>query len=911
MSLSNNKFFFESVLAQLPCNIVVLNLDHQYIYVNPYAIQSAEMRKWIIGKTDFEYCEYRNIDINLATKRHEIFNKVVADKQELEFEEVITDKSGEVRYYSRRLTPIFSDFGEISFVIGYGLEITERKKMLIELETRSVFINKVLNTSPNLIYVKDGEGRFQLVNQAMANLFNTNIESLINKSNEEVHQIKDETDSYSIIDQKVINTLKPINIVEPLTKYDGTKLWFDTIKVPLIDSNGTVNVLGISTDITEKWLVAEKERENNLRLIAGEEITKSGNWEIDYESGEIYWSPGMYVIWERDEELGLPTIDESYLVMHPEDAVKLRTGIAEIKVSGKEFRMELRLLLPTGIKFLDSITKPILDDNNKCVKIVGSIIDVTDRKKHEYDLVQANKQADESVKAQEHFLANVTHELRTPINGVIGMARLLNKTDLSTTQRNYLDILSKTADNLLLIINDILDTAKIESGNLSFEKIVFDPSQVADTVVQTQLYKAEEKDLFIRHIVGMSTLPHVIGDPFRLNQILLNLLSNAIKFTQQGEVLLTHRVVEEQGENVTIEFSVKDTGIGIAANELEKIFERFTQIEGNKFNSKEGTGLGLTISKNLVEMQGGKIWVKSELGKGSVFAFSISYNKALSVPKVKVIERISPGEFENFRILVAEDNRVNQFITEAMLQDWGFKIDVASNGKEAVALLERNNYDIILMDIQMPEMNGVEATKIIRAMEDSEKSKIPIIALTANTTRQSHKKFLAEGMTDCLVKPFQEEVLYKKIFSQLKAGGKINQVLKGPRFPLRKFPELSLENLYNLSLLKSDTRNNHEFLIKMLGIFIDTIPFIIIKMQSHFDNNEMDAISTLAHKIKPTLHSVGILSLREVIRNIEEYRDRKRTPEQLKNDLTKLKEVINEVVEAFQKEIIQLKETIE
>lgn len=1290
MPLSNKEVFYESILAELPGDIAVFDIEHRYIYVNPQAIKNPEIREWIIGKTDIEYCKYRNVDMEIATKRFEVFDKVIAEKREREWEETMLDHYGEKRHYLRRLTPVFSSFGEISFVIGYGIDITERVVLQTELDTRTGFIDKVLNTSPHLIFVKDNEGRFLLVNQAMADLFNTDIKGLIKRSNDEVHTNQEEVNDYSIVDHNVINSLKPIRRDEPFTKSDGSIIWFDTIKVPLIEQEGSVKVLGISTDITDRRIADERNRNNKERLIAAEELAKSGNWQIDYLTGVIEWSSGMYRLWEIDENLGLPTVEESYKSMYPADAIILKNAIENAKISKTGMILDFRLLLPSGIKYLRSMTKPIFsdtgdvcclfgtvrditiekinedllrenemrlnevqelasmgsfsfdvasnvihwspasfkifkrdpalgapsfdeflhyvhpedkdfflemmgvlstrdkpfemfyriicsdqevkmlhiihkphfDDNGQIIKVVGSIADITERQKteeilklneqrlveaqelaksgswecdlksgkniwsaghfklwelerdlpipsfpeflltihpddrfkvenamkksirtgeeysieyrittykgnnkvmysralvemdlsrtsiriygtvlditerrnheerlklielrlieaqevarfgswqidlktgvaewsdgtykiweldagkpppslqefyntiddeereriikiviksfkeglpfdleykiklsgnrikninargkvernkngevirlygtvlditesknFENELIQANISAGESLRTKEYFLANVSHELRTPINGVLGMARLLQKTELSSTQRSYMDILTRTADNLLVIINDILDTAKMESGKLSFDKIVFEPARVADTVVQTQLYKAEEKDLFIRHMIDASPLPAVIGDPLRLNQILLNLISNAIKFTEQGEIVLTHRIIEEDAENLTIEFSIKDTGIGIAHDEQEKIFESFTQLQGSKSNLQEGTGLGLTISRNLIERQGGKIGVVSEPGKGSTFTFYIPYKKAKEIPEVKSTERIAPGQLGALRVLLAEDNRVNQFITEAMLQDWGFKIDIASNGKEAVELIERNNYDIVLMDIQMPEMNGVEATHLIRGMKDKEKARLPIIALTANTTKQTHKKFVLEGMNDCLVKPFQEEALYKKILAHLDGKEKINATLKQPRFPVRKRPETTYEGLYNLSLLRRDARDNPNFISKMLVLFIETIPPIVDKMFDHFDKGEMDSISTLAHKIKPTLHSAGINSLKETIRNIEGYRDKKRTLEQMKNDLVKLHEIIGEIIIAFQNEINQL-----
>ncbi|CAN5445735.1 hypothetical protein BH11BAC2_BH11BAC2_01380 [soil metagenome] len=1291
MPISNKEIFFESILAEMPGEIAVFDIQRRYIYINPKAIADKELREWIIGKTDYEYCKYKGLSMAIADQRKAIFDKVIAERKVYEWEERKVNADGTEVFHLRRMGPILNQQGELTFLIGYGMEITEQKKLANQLEENRFFLDQVLNMSPHLIFVKDIQGRFHLANKAMADLFNSTPEEVMKHTNAEIHPVENELKDYSSNDHKVINEMHSFRFEEPFTKPDGTVCWYDTIKLPLKKADGEIQILGLSTDITERKIAQEKVRKSELSMIEAQELAKTGNWEINLKTNAIEWSHGMFSIWERDPLNGPPKYEELNQVIHPEDAERVLNEVLPLNEKDSYANTEYRIITPSGIKFVRTIAKPIVNEEGiaerligtvmditkekntdallrfnelrlneaqemarsgsweydlienknylsptasrllecdpdrpaptfeefinflhpddqehlknillalarnggeteaeytvitqkgnrrifyskavaekdvnglpfklygtmtditerketehilrlneqrlteaqemakigsweydlinhenrwslghyklwdrdpvspapsfeefvetihpddrekmkyymhralefgedgeveyrvttfkgrqrimhskavvekknggeisrifgsvaditdqkraevillqneqrlieaqelakmgswelfpdftvqwssgcytiwerdpamgplslkehmealhpddrefvqkrnaeffkssgsgeftyriitpsgtekvilsitktqtneegKIIKYFGTITDITQQKKAEQELINAKKEAEESIRAKEYFLANVGHELRTPLNGILGMSRLLNKTELTSTQRNYIEILNSTASNLLMIINDILDITKIESGTLIMESMNFNPVQISDTAVQTQLYKAEEKDLVLRHMNEGDPLPLVIGDPYRLNQILLNLLNNAIKFTEQGEVVLMHKIRSQTDETIVIEFSVKDTGIGIPLKARSSIFDSFTQLNSSAQNKYGGTGLGLSISKNLVEKQGGKIWVESTPGKGSDFRFFIPYQRAAAVLPNKIPAPIDPVMLGPLRILLAEDNRVNQYITEAILQDWGFVVDIASNGSEAVEYVKRNDYDLVLMDIQMPELNGIEATRLIREMDDVVKSGLPIIALTANTTRNAQKKFIQEGLNDCLIKPFKEDTLFRKIALHIKGKERLASTIHQPRFPQRKRPVSSKEKLYDLSLLKRDARDNPQFMMRMLSLFIESIPPIIEKMQDHFAKGEMDAISTLAHKIKPTLDGAGIFSLKETIRNIENYRDKKRTRDQLKTDILNLEDVILIVIQSFRKEMEQLEQ---
>lgn len=763
------------------------------------------------------------------------------------------------------------------------------------------FLFQVINASPSLIYVKDKNERVLLANEAFCTAFGLSIEKILNKKMNEIHSNISETDRFSSDDQLVIKTKNEVHNETTVTRPNGEVIWFDTVKTPLVQPNGDVYVLGISTDITKRKAAEQKLIFSEISMRQAQRLARFGNWEFDLATQVITWSEEVFRLFGIQPSDTGHAYDEYLSHIHPDDLELVMSNIEKAIVKGESFEMDHRVINDDGtVKNLHALCKPLIDKNGNVTKLFGTVLEVTDRKRVEQELVAAKKLAEESARVKETFLANVSHEIRTPITGILGMTRLLQKTKIDSRQRSYLDILRMTADNLLMIVNDILDIAKIESGKLNIEKIPFKLQEVADISLQTLLYKAEEKDLGLHFYLPPKPFPELIGDPHRLNQILLNLLSNAIKFTEYGKIEMSCAIISESDDQISVEFSVKDSGIGIPEEKAEHMFESFTQASVDISRKYGGSGLGLAISRNLVEMQGGHIWVNSKIGTGSDFRFVIPYKKSNAEHSTKKSTQIEYTSLGKLRVLLAEDNRLNQYVTEAMLQDWGFIVDLANNGKEALSLLTQFNYDVVLMDIQMPELNGIETTKLIRKFSDKRKAHVPIIALTANPSRNLHKKYLAEGISELLMKPYKEESLFIKIAAQIKLSnpGLVNSIQR-PRFPTRRKPASNTESLYDLSLLRNNERNNETFIKRMLDIFIDTVPPHIDQMHDHFSRNEIDSICSLAHKIKPTLDGAGIISLHDTIRNIENFREKKRTREQLNEDLNKLSEVIAEVIKEF------------
>ena len=379
------------------------------------------------------------------------------------------------------------------------------------------------------------------------------------------------------------------------------------------------------------------------------------------------------------------------------------------------------------------------------------------------DLEVREKAAIEASRIRSEFLANMSHEIRTPINGVVGMTGLLLDTALTAEQKGYAETVRRSADALLTLINDILDFSKVEADKIEMETVDFDLFHVINDTYQTILFTAQKKNLNFTVAGNSAWKNHFQGDPGRLRQVLSNLLNNSIKFTSEGSITLNISQAEDNKTSTKFLFEVTDTGIGLSDESLALIFKPFSQADSTISRRFGGTGLGLSICKRLVELMGGEIGVKSQLGKGSTFWFTLQFNKGSEISEVidpKTLERRTKVHENALRVLVAEDNIVNQVVTLKQLQKLGYRCEAVANGKEAIEALNSIPYDLVMMDCHMPEVDGYEATRIIRHNQSSFQN-IPIIALTANAIVGDREKCIEAGMNDYLSKPVRIEDLEK------------------------------------------------------------------------------------------------------------------------------------------------------
>jgi len=588
-----------------------------------------------------------------------------------------------------------------------------------------------------------------------------------------------------------------------------------------------------------------------------------------------------------------------------------------------DFPLTIRDGKLTDVLFNGSVYK---DEFGKVLGVVVVARDITDHNRIETELKEAKvsaelatkiaeeakikaemaaKIAEDAVKSKQQFLSNMSHEIRTPMNAIIGFTKVLLKTDLKAKQKEYLNAIKMSGEALTVLINDILDLAKVDAGKMTFEQTPFRMDTSISAMIHLFETKIQEKNLQLSKEYDNKIPTVLVGDPIRLHQIIINLVSNAVKFTNNGKITVSAHLLNEDEEKATIEFSVTDTGIGIEKSKIEHIFENFQQASSETARLYGGTGLGLAIAKQLVESQGGTITVKSQFNKGSTFSFILSFLKLKA--ETELIQEIVELDLEvkNKKVLVVEDIALNQLLMKTLLDDFGFELDIADNGKIAIEKLTNESYDIILMDLHMPEMNGFEATEYIRKKLNSQ---IPIIALTADVTTADLQKCKALGMNDYISKPLDEKLLYSKIISLLKKPEPKKDTGNIKKDDIQTYQAEGKSKCIDLTYLKKRTKSNPELMIEMIELYLkQTIP-LISNMRPSLSEKDWDALYSSVHKMIPSFSLMGINKDFEITaKKIQEYVSTQQRLDELEELVLQLETVCNKACKELDEELILLK----
>lgn len=562
---------------------------------------------------------------------------------------------------------------------------------------------------------------------------------------------------------------------------------------------------------------------------------------------------------ELDELIGQKATD----LLLDEESKEILLSKSSSRKLGVSDSYELKYRRPDGeYRWWFISGAPNYNDKNELIGSIGIHLDITGQKRLEEELIKQREDAEKSKRAKEIFFANMSHEIRTPMNAIVGMGEQLSKTDLDSHQTKFLSAIQNSASHLMVIIKDILDLSKLEAGKMTIETIGFRPFVLQEHIVRLMSPKAEDKGLDFEIGKWDAGIQEVLkGDPIRITQILLNLTSNAIKFTESGKVSITSNLVRDSRENQVISFEIEDTGIGMEEEFLSKDFEKYAQEDSTITRKFGGTGLGLNITKELVNLMGGDLKIESQKGVGTRVTVTLTLSKG-SIKDLPIdSHRMFDHELvKGKKILVVDDNEFNRLLASTILEQHDMLVSTAISGLEAVKLLKMTSFDLVLMDIQMPEMDGVKATEIIR---NELQLDVPVIALTAFAMKGDREKYLHAGMNEFLAKPFQEEELLQVISQVLKREG-----------ALHSSPELREESkppkaLYSLDKLKAIGGENQGFVDKMIQIFRESVDATVPEIGRSFQQGEYDEVRKLVHKIKPSVKMLEIHGIADEISTIE------------------------------------------
>ncbi len=760
--LETEKRFLRSLLDTIPDIVFIKDLEGRYLGCNTaFATRYAGLpQDQIIGRTDPEI----NSDLELAHYRRLQDSAVITSGEAIVIDEQFPLIEGRHVWFETVKSPFRDCEEKIIGIIGISREVTERLELIRELESSRRDMQIILDNLPMLAWHKDTKGRYKMVNQNFMVAVGKSMSEIIGFTDREVWP-RELAEKFMNDDREVMTSRMQKRLEEQVADRCGNT-WHETFKAPIIDERGQVQgTTGAALSITDR----KKAEETSMKVLSLQsatlEATADGILVVDRTGRWSSYNKKFLELWKipqvTEEENGkrflmthaLPQLD------HP---ATFLDKVMELHHHPETTSLDI-LTFKDGRVF-ECYSQPQRLEST----IVGRVWSFRDTTRHvrtERELITSREAAESANRFKSIFLANMSHEIRTPLNAFIGLGYLLQQTELSPLQRDYLGKMDQSAHSLLGLINDILDISRIEAGELRLEEADFSLVESLKRVVIIVESQAEAKGLDL-HLSVKDDVPEFLrGDSFRLEQVLINLLCNAVKFTDHGSVILTAESVTAGGDApLILSFSVKDSGIGLTPDQIAGLFQPFSQGDPSTTRRFGGSGLGLSICKRLIDLMQGDISVTSVLHEGSTFTFTVQFLQVSSLrPELSPCQPLQLDHIRNARVLVVEDNEINLLIMKELLSGAGVRVETAANGREAVTAIRsaQERFNIVFMDIQMPEMDGHEATRLIR--KEWPASELPIIAMTAHAFKEEVQRCLDSGMNDHLAKPIEVGALHDRL----------------------------------------------------------------------------------------------------------------------------------------------------
>jgi PAS domain S-box-containing protein len=729
------------------------------------------------------------------------------------------------------------------------------------LETSQSRLSTLISNMNAGIMLEDENGKIVLVNQAFCDIFKISAPPHLLLGTNRLDSFEATLNLFSKPDQFAtrifeIMANRQTVIAEEIKMIDGKILSRDYI--PIFIKNEYLGHLWEYRDVTSEVLVQEKLRASEDKYRGIIENMELGLLEVDNEGVIVTAYPKFceMVGYTQAELIGKKAMKtflpkEFYPIVFNQiiDRAAGKSGMYEIQMLKKD---EQRIwALSSGV--------PIFDINGNMAGALGIYYDISHQKKLQHDLEFARQKAEAAQEAEKQFLANMSHEIRTPLNAIIGMSHLLHDTCPSEEQKEYLLILKNSAEMLRMLISDVLDISKIRSGKLEIQQKEFDVVGMVRSLAKSVQLRLNDKPLSVEVKIDDQIESTVIGDDLLLNQILTNLIGNAEKFTSEGKIEITVKVKAKESNQYSLEFIVSDTGIGIPKDKLGLIFQTFRQVDGDIKRKFGGTGLGLSITKQLIELQGGSIEVQSELGKGSKFIFNLPYKDSGNKITVKEysVPTLSNIQTSEIKVLVVEDNYMNRKYISTLLKKWNITYSMANDGREGFEIAQKEKFDIIFMDVQMPVMDGYESTIAIRNSKNMNADTC-IIALTASAMLSQKDKAFQAGMNDYLSKPFTPDQIVEKIQKYCSSDKKENPKTEENGSDTEGGAFFRFNKRLDAKLLEELYFNDWDYVREMFKIFIENTVPEYSTLQNAFIAENWEEVRRLAHKIKPTFSMVGL-----------------------------------------------------
>ncbi len=750
------------VIDQSSTGLIITDVDRVVVFVNPAVTKiTGYEAEEMLGRAPGNLLQGSLSDADTVAFMHEKLNK----QEKFSAEILNYHKLGHPYWVQLDISPLYDEAGNFFGFMAFQMDITARKQAELALARQSKLLRTVIDEMTDVLVLKDANGKFLLGNKAVASFYNTTPDDMVGKDDGDFG-VPEHLNDFFRQNVLAIMAKGETEIVYENSRdaVSGEERHFKSTKKPLKDEHGNHQILVIAHDMTPEVEAQKKVAESELRLRYVLEATQEGVWDWDVRTGKVEHNSHWYRMLGYDENEIESNIESFSQLVYESDRAGVFAAITHhLENKTERYYSEHRMRCKDGrlVWVQDRGRVVECDEQGVPARMVGSFVNIHERKEAEADLVRAKQEAEAANRAKSEFLANMSHEIRTPMNGVIGMTSLLLTTELAEEQRDYLETIRSSGEALLTVINDILDFSKAESGQMQLEALTFNVRDVAQSTIDMLSLQAEQKNLALILDIDRVVPNLLIGDPGRWRQVLTNLLGNAIKFTRQGSVTLRISTEPSATSNVQLRCDVIDTGIGIPLNKREKLFLPFSQVDASTTRNFGGTGLGLSISRHLAHLMGGHVGVESTEGQGSCFWFTVSMPEAKAQRESdQQDEVVSAPSARHLRVLLVEDNIVNQKVASAMLRKLGHHIDAVGNGEEAVNQLSLLDYDVVLMDCQMPVMDGFASAKMIRSGGGGVRNaNIPIIALTANVMQEDKDACYASGMNAFLAKPIQINAL--------------------------------------------------------------------------------------------------------------------------------------------------------